>query len=168
MICSAISGNGRDADPGHRLARGDFGMADNLMKMSADVPKKRWLAGWLTAISALFLCLAQAPNAHADSASCLAKVSSFVVELDELLSKERNWITPYFDLTKRYFPVYDCEVDALLEMVRGSRFIRSISHHAGTNLYLITFSSDEVEVDFAYRASEKKSLAASAGFIHKL
>jgi hypothetical protein len=34
--------------------------------------------------------VAPAPSAHADSASCLAKVSAYVAELDKLLSKERN------------------------------------------------------------------------------
>jgi hypothetical protein len=119
------------------------------------------------AISALVLCLTQAPSAHADSASCLARVSSYVVELDELLSKERNWITPYFDLSERTFPIYDCEADALLEVVRGSRFIRSISYSSRLNEYFIVFSSDAVQADFTYLVSQKKSDSASAGFIDK-
>lgn len=119
------------------------------------------------AISAVLLCLTQAPSAHADSASCLAKVSSYVAELDELLLKERNWITPYFDLTDRIFPIYDCEADALLDVVRGSRFIRSISYSSRLNEYFIVFSSDDVEADIAYLVLEKKSDAATAGFTHK-
>jgi hypothetical protein len=96
--------------------------------------KRRLLAtGYLTAFGALLV--AQAPNARADSASCLTKASSFVTELDELLLKEKNWSTPYFDLIDRYFPLRDCEADALLDVVRGSRFIRSISYHARTNQF---------------------------------
>jgi hypothetical protein len=102
----------------------DTGIADNPTKLSADVPKRRWLVSYLIAVGALFLCLAQVPSARADSASCIAKVSSYVAELDELLSKERNWITPYNDLNKRYFPFRDCEADALLEVVRRSSFVR--------------------------------------------
>src|ERR1700733_9004433 len=109
------------------------------------------------AICALVLCLTQARSAHADSASCLAKVSAYVAELDELLSKERNWNTPYMDLTKRSFPIHDCEVDALLDVVRGSHFIRSISYHSRTNQYFILFSNGDVEAAFAYLVSEKKS-----------
>jgi hypothetical protein len=96
--------------------------------------------------------VAQAPNVRADSASCLAKVTSYVAELDELLSRERNWITPYFDLNKRYFPFRDCETNALLEVVRGSRFIRSISHNSRADGYYIHFSRDEVRVSFTYYA----------------
>jgi hypothetical protein len=126
------------------------------MKTNAAGPKRRRdIASYLAAIGALILCVAQAPSAHADSASCLAKVSAYVAELDELLSKERNWITPYFDLIKRTFPIYDCEVDALLEVVRGSRFIRSISYSSRLNEYFIVFSSDDVEADIAYHVSEK-------------
>lgn len=111
--------------------------------------KRRLLAtGYLSAADAFLL--AEASNARADSASCLTKASSFVTELDELLSKEKNWNTPYFDLIDRYFPLRDCEADALLDVVRGSRFIRSISYHARTNQYFIFFSSDDADASFAY------------------
>jgi hypothetical protein len=95
------------------------------------------------------------------------KSVSYVAELDELLSNERNWITPYFDLNERYFPFRDCEADALLEEVRRSRFIRSISYHSGTKQYFIKFTSDEVVVGFAYYVSEKKSDADHAGWVNK-
>jgi hypothetical protein len=135
--------------------------------MSTMSRKKRRLVatGCLTAVGALLV--AQAPSARADSASCLAKVTSFVVELDELLSKERNWITPYEDLNGRYFPLRDCEADALLEVVRKSSFIRSISHISRTNEYLIHFSSDEVSFGFGYVVSEKKSTFHSQTWVHK-
>ena len=126
-------------------------------------------SGWHypAAAGALLLCMTHAPTARGDSASCLARVSSYVAELDELLSNERNWITPYFDLNERYFPFRDCEADALLEEVRRSRFIRSISYHSGTKQYFIKFTSDEVVVGFAYYVSEKKSDADHAGWVNK-
>ena len=129
--------------------------------------RSRHILRGLIAIGALVMGLMQARDAHADSASCLAKVSAYVVELDELLSRERNWITPYFDLVKRTFPIYDCEVDALLNVVRGSRYIRSISYSSRLNEYLIVFSSDVAQADFTYLVSPKKSNSASAGFIDK-
>jgi hypothetical protein len=131
--------------------------------------KRRWLAGRLTAFGSLFLCLALVSSARADSASCLAKVSSYVAELDELLSKERNLLTPYFDLNERYFPFRDCEADALLEIARSSRFIRSISHNARLNEYFIHFSSDSVKVGLYYYASERKSEPGfnTATWVHK-
>jgi hypothetical protein len=120
----------------------------------------------LTAVGVI-LCLAQTSSARADSASCIAKVSSYVAELDALLSKERNWITPYFDLNERYLPSRDCEADALLEVVSRSRFIQPIDYHPGLKEYFIGFSSDDVRVGFTYLASEKKSRFDSAGWVHK-
>ena len=109
------------------------------------------------ASGALLLCLAQVPSVRGDSASCLAQVSSYVAELDELLSREKNRLTPYEDLNERYFPFRDCEVDRLLDVVRNSRFIRSISYNSRTKLYFITFMSEEVVLGFTYYASEKRS-----------
>ncbi|MBR1152714.1 hypothetical protein [Bradyrhizobium sp. JYMT SZCCT0428] len=53
------------------------------------------------AATILLLCVVQAPIARADPASCIEKVSSYVAELDQLLAKERNWITPFDDLNNR-------------------------------------------------------------------
>jgi hypothetical protein len=111
----------------------------------------------LIAIGAFVMGLTQALDARADSTSCLAKVSAYVVELDGLLSRERNWLTPYDDLNERYFPFRDCEADALLEVVRNSSFVRSISYSSRTKTYFIHFSSDEALVGFTYHVSEKKS-----------
>jgi hypothetical protein len=123
--------------------------------------------GYLAAVGALLLCVAQVSSAHGVSASCIAKVSSYVTELDALLSKERNLLTPYDDLNERYFPFRDCEADALSEVVRGSSFIRSISYGSRTKEYLIHFTSDKVLVGFGYLVSEKKSTFNTALWVHK-
>jgi hypothetical protein len=144
------------------------GAIDQSTEKNAAAPKLgRDIVRGLIAIGALLLCLTLAPGARADSASCPAKVSSYVVELDELLAKERNWLTPYLDLNKRYFPFRDCEVDTLLEIVINSNFIRSISYGSRTKTYFIHFSSDEVLVGFAYHVSERKSETDTALWIHK-
>jgi hypothetical protein len=85
------------------------------------------------------------------------KVSSYVAEVDQLLTKERNWITPFLDLNNRSFPFVDCDVDALLEVVWQSRFRRPITYNPRTKEYFIVFSSNGVRVGFAYGALEKKS-----------
>jgi len=123
--------------------------------------------GYLAAVGAVFLCVAQVSSARGDSASCIAKVSSYVAELDALLSKERNWITPYIDLNKRYFPFRDCEADALLEVVSRSRFIQPIDYHPGLKEYFIVLASDDVTVGFTYLASEKRSQPVSTRWVHK-
>jgi hypothetical protein len=97
----------------------------------------------------------------------MANISSYVTELDALLSRERNLLTPYIDLNERHFPSRDCEADALLEVVRRSSFIRPISHHAGQ--YFIHFSNEKVEIGFTYYVSERKSdpETHTAGWVNK-
>jgi hypothetical protein len=70
----------------------------------------------------LLLCVTHASISRADPASCLDKVSSYVAEVDQLLAAEKNWITPFHDLNKRYFEFRDCDSDALLEVAWRSRF----------------------------------------------
>jgi hypothetical protein len=123
--------------------------------------------GYLAAVGALYLCVARVSSARGDSASCFAKVSSYVAELDTLLSKERNFLTPYIDLNERYFPFRDCEADALLEVVSRSRFIQPIDYHPGLKGYFIVLASDDVTVGFTYLASEKKSQPVSTRWVHK-
>ena len=118
-------------------------------------------------LGALLLCLTQVPSAGGDFGSCIANASAYVAELDELLAREKNWITPYDDLNERYFPLRDCEVDALLEMVKRSRFIESISYHAPTKEYRIHFSSNDVRVGFNYLAAEKRSNFKTVFWVNK-
>jgi hypothetical protein len=99
-------------------------------------------------------------------------VSSYVAELDELFGRERKRVMsldPYIDLNEKYFPFRDCEPDALLEIVRSSRFVRSIDHNPRSNNYSIHFSNDQVRVGLIYDASEKKSdpFPYTAGWIEK-
>jgi hypothetical protein len=138
---------------GVRIDQALFGSED--YPMSALIPATRWTARHLIAVITLVLCLAQTPSARADSASCMANISSYVIELDALLSKEKNRLTPYIDLNERRFPFRDCEADALLEVVRRSGFLRSIGHHAGR--YFILFANEKVEIGFTYYVFERKS-----------
>ena len=142
--------------------------SENRVEVSGMFRKGRRLfaTGYVTAV-AMLLVVAQASGAGADSASCLAKASSFVAQLDELLSKEKNWLTPYVDLKERYFPLRDCDADALLGVVRRSKFLRSVSHNPRTNSYLIHFSSDAVLFGFGYLASEKKSYFSDPLWVNK-
>jgi hypothetical protein len=115
----------------------------------------------------LVLCLMNTSRARADSDTCLAKVALFVRELDELLEKEKYDSGPYFDLAERFFPFRDCEAEALLDVVRQSRFIRSIQHNPRTEEYHILFERDGLGAWFSYLVSERKSRAAGAGFTRK-
>jgi hypothetical protein len=109
------------------------------------------------AVVAFLLCAMQVSIACADPASCLEKVSSYVAEVDQLLAKEKNWITPFHDLNKRYFEFRDCDTDALLEVVWQSRFLEEIGYNPRAKRYVIVLSSKDVEVGFAYNAREKRS-----------
>jgi hypothetical protein len=125
------------------------------------------LIGYLTLAIALFLCATHISTVRADSASCIAKLSSYVAELDQLLSKEKDWIRPFNELNERHFPLRDCEVDALLNEVSRSRFISSKLYHPRSNQYFIVFSNGDVEAGFSYLVSEKKSQVDYAKFTHK-
>src|SRR3954454_15920504 len=57
-------------------------------------PKRSRLVCGLTLLCTLPLFVAQIPSTHADSASCLAKVSSYVAELDELFGREEAGHVP--------------------------------------------------------------------------
>jgi hypothetical protein len=123
------------------------------------------LAVWAT--MALFLCVTPAPIARADPASCLEKVSSYVAEVDHLLAREKDRITPFQDLNKRYFEFRDCDTDALLEAVWRSPFLIHITYNPQAKKYYIRFSSKEVEVGFAFSARDRKSSTLSAGWVNK-
>jgi hypothetical protein len=115
----------------------------------------------------LLLCLTNTSSARADSDTCLAKAALFVAELDELFEKEQYSMSPHQDLIKKYFPLRDCEAEALLDVVRQSRFIRSIRHRSRANEYFIRFERDNLGAWFGYLVSEKKSTLADAGWINK-
>ena len=140
---------------------------DSPTRMSAALSKGRLSSIGLAAAMALLLCLAHASIARGDPASCIGRVSAYVAELDQLLSKQRNWITPFLDLNDRYYPFLDCDVDALLEEVSRSPFIRPITYNPRTKEYFVLFSSRDVRVGFTYRASEKASNTHSAGWVDK-
>lgn len=115
----------------------------------------------------LLLCVVHASIARADPASCLEKVSSYVAEVDQLLVREKDRITPFQDLNKRYFEFRDCDTDALLGAVWRSPFLIHITYNPQAKKYYIRFSSKEVEVGFAFSARDKKSSTLSAGWVNK-
>jgi len=96
-----------------------------------------------------------------------AKAAAFVADLDGLLDQVKNHSGPYTDLAERYFPFRDCEAEALLDIARQSRFIRSIQHNPRTNEYHVLFENDFVGAWFSYRVAERKSFSAGAGFTRK-
>jgi len=116
---------------------------------------------------ALLLCVARASTASADPASCLEKATSYVAEVDQVLAKEKDLITPFQDLNKRYSEFRDCDTDVLLVTVWRSPFLIDITYNPQAKRYYIRFSSKEVEVGFAFSARDKKSSSLSAGWVNK-
>ena len=128
--------------------------------------RQNWMAA-IRAAMTLLLCVAQGSTANADPASCLEKVTSYVTEVDQLLATEKNWITPFDDLNKRYFEFGDCDTDALLEVVWRSRFFQRITYNPRAKEYRIVLSSKDVRVGFAYDARSKRSNTLSAVWVNK-
>jgi len=103
--------------------------------------------------------LVQASTARADHASCMEKAKSYFAEIDQLLSKEKNWIMPFVELNERYAPLEDCDTDLLLqEATSRSRFIQPILYNPHAKYYLVRFWSNDVKVEFSYNALTKKSI----------
>ena len=112
--------------------------------------------------------MVQASTARADHASCMEKAKSYFAEIDQLLSKEKNWIMPFVELNERYSPLEDCDTHLLLqEATTRSRFIQPIIYNPHAKYYLVRFWSNDVKVEFAYSALEKKSETHSAGWVNK-
>lgn len=145
----------------------EFRTFTRVSEVSVAVRRRRSFSFAIWAAVALLLCVAHASIARADQGSCIEKVSSYVAELDGLLAKERNWITPFDDLNNRYFPFVNCDTDALLEVVWESRFRRSITYNPRAKEYLIVFSSNDVRVGFSYRALERSSNPPFAVWVNK-
>jgi hypothetical protein len=114
------------------------------------------------------LLLAQASATRADPVLCLEKAKSYFAEIDQLLSKEKNWIMPFVELNERYSPLEGCDTDLLLqEATTRSRFIQPIIYNSHAKYYLVRFWSDDVKVEFSYSALEKKSDTHNAGWVNK-
>ena len=119
------------------------------------------------AVAALLLSFAHGADARAGSNSCAERVSAVVAELDQLLSKEREWITPYDDLNARYVPFLDCEGGALLEEVVKSRFIMPIDYNPRSEGFVTQFSNNDVRVGFVYDVKDRRTYYHSAKFVRK-
>ena len=98
----------------------------------------------------------------------MEKAKSYFAEIDQLLSKEKNWIMPFVELNERYSPLEGCDTDLLLqEAITRSQFIQSIIYNPYAKYYLVRFWSNDVKVEFAYNALKKKSSTHSAGWVNK-
>jgi len=118
-------------------------------------------------LAASLLLMAQASTARADHASCMEKAKSYFAKIDQLLLKEKNWIMPFVELNERYSPLEGCDTDLLLQEATNSRFSQPILYNPYAKRYLVRFWSEDVKVEFAYGALEKKSGTHSAGWVNK-
>ncbi len=131
------------------------------------VTRRAWLVaiGYLTVVPLLYG--AQVQIARGDEASCLARVASYVTELDQLLATERNWITPYMNLNDKYALFEDCDTDALLVETSRSRLFQGITYNPRGKTHFVRFSRKDVVVGFEYDPREKKSYKPNAGWVNK-
>lgn len=135
--------------------------------LGMNTARKIWFVAVSLAVVTTLLYASQMQQARGDPASCLARVASYVAELDQLLAKERNWITPFDELNERYAPFEGCDADALLVEVLRSRFAQPTSYNPRSKKYFVKFSSEDVQVGFSYRAAERRSEIHYAGWTNK-
>ena len=63
------------------------------------------------------ICWSAIPTTRAladNTATCVERMSSYVIELDQLLATQVTWLEPFGKLNSRYFPFRDCDADPLL------------------------------------------------------
>jgi hypothetical protein len=125
----------------------------------------RWLCSAVVVLALLLISLI--PVRGDETASCVAKMSAYVAELDELLSNERNWITPFDRLNKKFFPFVDCDADPLLEEASRSRFFQHIIYYPRAKEYYVRFASSDVKIGFAYLIKERRTKEVTALFVNK-
>jgi len=123
------------------------------------------------AMIALFWCVTPAPSALADNTpACVAKVSAYVAELDQLLSTKIPWfsslsIVPYDELQRKYFPFGDCDGDPVMIEASKSRFYAGAYYNPKAKYYLVEFSNKIVTTGFSYSVKQREVEAKGAGWI---
>lgn len=133
--------------------------------------KKRFdLTRWAAAV-ALCCHVTPTPSALADNTpACVARVSAYVSELDQLLSTQIPWyrpleIGPYNELNRKYFPFGGCDGDPILIEATKSRFVQVIGYNPRARYYLVRFSNKDVTTGFSYDVKERKVESLGAGWV---
>jgi hypothetical protein len=125
------------------------------------------------AAAALLLSIGQIAAARADDTpACVAKMSEYVAELDQLLSTEiprfqSDKIGTYRQLNRMHFPFTDCDGDPLLIEASKSRFFRGIGYNPRSRGYIVDFSNGVVRLGFIYHANERRGESNGAGWVDK-
>ena len=133
--------------------------------------KKRFDLTRQTTVIALCWCVTPTPSALADNTpACVAKVSAYVAELEQLLSTKiprfrSHSIAPYDELQRKYFPFGDCDGDPILIEATKSRFFQGIGYNPRGKTYSVEFSNKVVTTGFAYDVKQRKVEGHGAGWL---
>jgi hypothetical protein len=133
--------------------------------------RKRFEPTRRAAAIAFCLCVTPAASALADDTpACVAKVSAYVAELDQLLSTRIPWfrphkIGPYDELQRKYFPFGDCDGDPVMIEASKSRFFQSIGYNPAGKTYSVKFSNAVVDTGFSYDVRKRKVQSRGVGWI---
>jgi hypothetical protein len=125
----------------------------------------------LAAIIALCWCVTPTPSALADNTpACVAKVSAYVAELDQLLARKIPWfhsddIGPYDKLQRKYFPFGDCDGDPILIEATKSRFFQRIGYNPRSKDYIVRFSDGFVRIGFVYDGKKRNVERSGPGWV---
>lgn len=133
--------------------------------------KKRFDLTRRAVVIALCWCATPAPSALADNTpACVAKVSAYVAELDQLLSTKIPWfrslsIVPYNELQRKYFPFGDCDGDPVMIEASKSRFYAGIDYNPRAKYYVVEFSNRVVTTGFVYDVKQRKVESSRASWV---
>jgi hypothetical protein len=133
--------------------------------------RKRFDLTRRAAAIAFCLCVTPTPSTLADDTpACVAKVSAYVAELDQLLSMKKPWyvpeeIGPYDRLQRKYFPFGDCDGDPILIEATKSRFFQGIEYNPQAKDYIVRFSNGVARTGFSYDGKKRKVESNGAGWV---
>ena len=133
--------------------------------------RKRFDLTRRAAVIVLCWCVTPAPGALADNTpACVAKVSAYVAELDQLLATKiprfhPHKIGPYDELQRKYFPFGDCDGDPILIEATKSRFFQGIEYNPRAKDYIVRFSNGVATTGFSYDGKKRKVESNGAGWV---
>jgi hypothetical protein len=81
-----------------------------------------------------------------EALSCEAKLEKFIVELEELLNSAPRTSDPFHELIDRYFPLKRCDTQAILRIVRKSKYLVRV--HETWKEYTFSFVAHGFVVGF--------------------
>jgi hypothetical protein len=84
--------------------------------------------------------LADEPPAESARAKCADRLTRFILEMDEILTKDPPSVQPLLDLRQKYFPLEGCDLEESMKICRGSKYLVGIERARDFDLFVFNSS----------------------------